>query len=117
MQALGHIGELIISLVASGDLHHGSKGHLGRVTCGSFICALLECGNQLGDTLQEAIMQNLLIFQSFNTNASLLSLLVDLVLLRSDKRSLVDVGVNFDVRVVAQLERVLGTKLVRGLLF
>jgi hypothetical protein len=41
------------------------------------------------------------------------SLLVDLVLLGSDEGALVYVGVYFDVGVVAQLERVLGSSALR----
>ena len=38
---------------------------------------------------------------------ALRALLVDLVLLGSDEGSLVDIGVNFNVGVVAELQRVL----------
>jgi hypothetical protein len=38
---------------------------------------------------------------------ALLALLVDLVLLRADEGSLVDVGVDFDVGVIAELQRIL----------
>jgi hypothetical protein len=41
------------------------------------------------------------------------SLLVDLVLLGADEGAFVDVGVDFDVGVVAQLERVLGSSALR----
>ena len=41
------------------------------------------------------------------------SLLVDLVLLGSDEGALVHVGVDFDVGIVAQLERVLGSSALR----
>jgi hypothetical protein len=41
------------------------------------------------------------------------SLLVDLVLLGSDEGALVNVGVDFDVGVVAQLERILGSSALR----
>ena len=38
---------------------------------------------------------------------ALVPLLVDLVLLGADEGAFVDIGVDFDVRVVAQLERIL----------
>ena len=52
-------------------------------------------------------MQGDFVLEAIDAEFALQALLVDLVLLGSDKGSLVDVGVYFNVRVVAELQRVL----------
>jgi hypothetical protein len=44
------------------------------------------------------------------------TLLVDLVLLCTDERTLVDIGMDFDIGIIGQLESVLGTvvSLIQG---
>ncbi|GKT88388.1 hypothetical protein Ct61P_06238 [Colletotrichum tofieldiae] len=67
----------------------------------------LEGVEQLGYALHQAIVDDALVLERLDLVLALKALLVDLVLLRSDEGSLIDVGVDFDVRVVAELQRVL----------
>lgn len=57
--------------------------------------------------MQEPIINDSLILVRFDFVLALESLLVDLGLLGSNEGSLVDIRVDFDVRVVAQLESIL----------
>ena len=59
------------------------------------------------DPLEQAIVDNPLVLVGFDLILPLESLLMNLILLCTDERALVDVGVDFDVRVVAQLKGVL----------
>lgn len=59
------------------------------------------------DAVEEAIVDDAFVFVSCNLVLALLTLLVDLVLLCADEGTLVDVWVNFNIRVVAELESVL----------
>jgi hypothetical protein len=59
------------------------------------------------DPFEQAIVDNPLVLVGFNLVLSFESLLMDLILLCADEGALVDVGVDFNVRVVAQFESVL----------
>lgn len=67
---------------------------------------------QGGDPLDQGVIDDALILERLDLVLTLLPLEVDLVLFRADERALVDVGVDFDVGVVAQLEGVLGARYV-----
>jgi hypothetical protein len=68
----------------------------------------LQCREEAADPFEQAIVDNSLVLIGLDLVLTLESLLMDLVLLGSDKGTLVDVWVDFDVRVVAQFESVLG---------
>lgn len=59
------------------------------------------------DALDQAIVNDSFVFERCDVLFSLLSFLVDLGLLRPDKRSLVNIGMDFDIRIVAKFQRVL----------
>jgi hypothetical protein len=56
-----------------------------------------QCNEQRRDALQETIVNDTLILVGFDFVFALVSLLVDLILLSSNKGSLVDIGVDFDI--------------------
>lgn len=64
-------------------------------------------GQERRDALHQAIVDDALILERLDLMLPLLTLLVDLVLLGADKGPLVDVGVNFDIRVITELQGVL----------
>lgn len=66
------------------------------------------------DAIEEAIVDDALIFQSRDLVATMVAFLMDLILLRTDEGALVDVWVDFDIRVVAQLEGILGSSALCG---
>lgn len=66
-----------------------------------------EGGEEGGDALDEAVVDDALVLEGLDILSPLLTLLVDLVLLGSDEGSLVDVGMDLDIRVIAELELVL----------
>ncbi len=66
-----------------------------------------ESGEKALNALEEAIVDYTLVFQCLDLQLAHLTLLMDLVLLCTDEGALVDVRVDFDVRVVAELESVL----------
>lgn len=68
----------------------------------------LESGEQSIDAAQEALVDDALVLQSSDVVLALQALLVDLVLLGANEGALVDVGVNLDVRVIGELESILG---------
>lgn len=63
----------------------------------------LERREQRIDPLEQALVDDALVLVGLDLVLALESGLVDLVLLGSDEGALVDVGVDFDVRVVAEL--------------
>ena len=67
----------------------------------------LECCKQTVDAVEEAIVDDSLIFVCCDLVLTVLTLLVDLVLLCADERALVDVWMDFNVGVVAELESIL----------
>lgn len=67
----------------------------------------VESSKQLVDTVNQAIVDDLLVLQSLDLVFAIDTLLMNLVLLRADEGTLVDVWVDFDVRVVGQLKGVL----------
>lgn len=66
-----------------------------------------ERGQQRRNARQEAIVDDSLVLVRLDLELAVLALLVDLALLGADKGPLVDIGVNLNVRVVAELQRVL----------
>lgn len=65
------------------------------------------------DAFEKAIVDDALILVGFDFVLALEALLMDLVLLGTDEGTLVDIGVYFDVRVIAELESVLGASALR----
>lgn len=59
------------------------------------------------DAVEESIVDDTLVFVGCDLVLALLALLVNLVLLCADEGTLVNVWMNFDVGVVAELESVL----------
>jgi hypothetical protein len=59
------------------------------------------------DPSHEAVVDNPLIFQGFNLMLALPTLLMNLILLRAYEGSFVDIWVDFNVGVVAQLQSIL----------
>lgn len=59
------------------------------------------------DPLEQAIVDNAFIFVCFDFVLTFKSLLVDLVLLCTDERLLVDIRVDFDVGIITQFESIL----------
>jgi len=67
----------------------------------------LEGGDQVRDALDEGVVDDSLVLVRLDLGLALLSLLVDLLLLCADKRLFVDIGVDFNVGVITELQRVL----------
>lgn len=67
----------------------------------------LEGGDQVRDALDEGVVDDSLVLVRLDLGLALLALLMDLLLLRSDERLFVDIGVDFNIGVVAELQRVL----------
>jgi hypothetical protein len=67
----------------------------------------LERLQEAADALGEAIVDLSFVLERLDLVPPLLALLVDLVLLGADKGPLVDIGVDFNVGVIAELEIVL----------
>lgn len=62
------------------------------------------------DPSEEPVIDDALVLEGLDLLFSLIAVLVDLVLFGANERSLVDVGVNLDVRVVGELECILYEK-------
>lgn len=69
-----------------------------------------QSGEEAPNAAEEAIVDDALVLQSDDLVLAELALLVDLILLCADEGSFVDIWVDFDVRVVAQLESILGER-------
>jgi hypothetical protein len=67
----------------------------------------LQRVEQVVYALDQTIVDNLLILEGLDLVFAIDTLLVDLVLLCADERTLVDIGVDFDIGIVRQLESVL----------
>lgn len=67
----------------------------------------LEGVQEAGNSLDQAIVDLALVLECLDVELALLALGVDLILLGTDKGSLVDVRMNLNIRVIAQLEGVL----------
>lgn len=67
----------------------------------------LEAGDQGVDAREQPVVDDALVLERFGLVLALGALLVDLALLGADEGALVDVGVDFDVGVVGELEGVL----------
>lgn len=65
---------------------------------------LLEGFEKLVDAGEQSVIDNALVLQGLDLVAALLSLLVNLSLLGSNKRTFVDIGVDLDIRVVGELQ-------------
>lgn len=66
-----------------------------------------ECREQPVDAKHEAIVDYALVLQCLDLVSTSVAFLVDLGLFGADEGALVDVGMDFDVGVVGQLESVL----------
>lgn len=73
----------------------------------------LESCEQGVDAFEEAIVDDALVFVGFDLVLAFEACLVDLVLLGADKGAFIDIGVDFDVGVVAEFEGVLGVSALR----
>jgi hypothetical protein len=60
-----------------------------------------------GDAFDQGIVDDALVLERFDLVPALLAFRMNLVLLRTDERSLVHIGVDFDVGIIAELQRVL----------
>lgn len=67
----------------------------------------LKCCDETVDAVEEAIVDDALVFVGRDLVLAVLTLLVDLVLLCTDERALVDVWVDFNIGVVAELKSIL----------
>ena len=67
----------------------------------------LERRDQVRDALDEGIVDDSLVLVRLDLGLALLALLVNLLLLRPDEGLFVDIGVNFNIGVIAELQRVL----------
>jgi hypothetical protein len=72
-----------------------------------FSSVRFENSKQLVDALEEAIIDYTFVFEGFNLMLALRTLLMNLILLCTDKRSFVDIGMNFDVGVITELQGIL----------
>lgn len=68
---------------------------------------VLEGCQEAADPFDQSIVDFALVLERLDLVLALLTLGVDLVLLRTNEGALVDVGVDFDIRVIAELESVL----------
>jgi hypothetical protein len=66
-----------------------------------------EGGEKGGDALDQGVVDDALVLEGLDLVPALLAFGVNLVLLGADEGPLVDIGMDLDVRVVAELERVL----------
>ncbi len=67
----------------------------------------LESREEAIDAFEETVVDDSLVFIRLDFILALISLLMNLVLLGSNEGPFVDIGMDLDIRVVAQLERVL----------
>jgi hypothetical protein len=67
----------------------------------------LQRVEQVVYTLNETIVDDLFILEGLDLVFAIDTLLVDLILLCADERTLVDIGVDLDIGIVRQLESVL----------
>jgi hypothetical protein len=67
----------------------------------------LERGQKRRDPFDQGVVDDSLVLKSLDIMLALLSLLVDLVLLGTDKGALVDIWVNLNIGIVAELQRIL----------
>ena len=67
----------------------------------------LQRRDQVRDALDEGIVDDSLVLVRLDLGLAPLTLLVNLLLLRPDEGLFVDIGVNFDVGIIAELQRVL----------
>ena len=67
----------------------------------------LQFLHQLVDSAQKTIIDGALILEGSYVMTTFLPLLMDLVLLGTNKRPFIDVRMDFDIRVVAEFEVVL----------
>ena len=69
----------------------------------------LQRVEQVVYTVDQAIVDDLFVLEGLDLVFAIDTLLVDLVLLCTNERTLVDIGMDFDVGIVRQLESVLET--------
>lgn len=98
---------VVLGVERGGRLHDGAESHLGRVAGLGLGGMGLEGGDQVRDALDEGVVDDSLVLVRLDLGLALLSLLVDLLLLCADKRLFVDIGVDFNVGVITELQRVL----------
>lgn len=73
-----------------------------------FLLERLQRVEQVVYAVDEAIVDDLLVLEGLDLVFAIDTLLVDLVLLCTNEGALVDIGMDFDVGIVRQLESVLG---------
>jgi hypothetical protein len=69
-----------------------------------------EGSQKAGYALHQSIVDLTFILESLDLQSALLALGVDLVLLGADEGSLIDIGVDLDVGIIAELQIVLRRK-------
>ena len=69
----------------------------------------LQRVEQVVYTVDQAIVDDLFVLEGLDLVFAIDTLLVDLVLLCTNERTLVDIGMDFDIGIVRQLESVLET--------
>ena len=81
-----------------------------------FLLERLQRVEQVVYAVDEAIVDDLLVLEGLDLVFAIDTLLVDLVLLCTDERTLVDIGMDFDIGIIGQLESVLETvvSLIQG---
>jgi hypothetical protein len=101
---------VLIDIHVHHALHHGLENELVVVLAVArslLVLVRFERCEQAVDALGEAIVDDALILERLNLMAAVVALLVYLCLFRANEGLLVDVGVNFDVAVVRELQVVL----------
>ena len=69
----------------------------------------LQRVEQVVYTVDQAIVDDLFVLEGLDLVFAIDTLLVDLVLLCTNERTLIDIGMDFDIGIVRQLESVLET--------
>ena len=73
----------------------------------------LQCSEESINALEEPLVDDSLVLVCLDLVLALESLLMDLILFSSNERAFVNVGVDFDVGIVAQLESILFSSALR----
>lgn len=71
---------------------------------------MLKGSKETGDALNEAIVDDAFVLKGFDVVLALLAFLVDLVLFGADEGAFIDIRMDFNVRVIAELQGVLCNK-------
>ena len=100
-------GRRLIILRITYRLHDSLEDQLIRTAFLGFIFVRLQGREEGVDALEKAFVNDAFVLVGLDFVLAFGSLLVDLILLCANKGTFVHVGVDFDVRVVAELESIL----------